>query len=166
MVCCKCEQFKCETTATTSNSVKVEFSQQERLNALRVQFVDIILLYKDTFNIIIIIWVAESLFTALIFLNCIYCLMSTQNVSLIDIAVYYYHFCIEASALLIICMSAYSVNMFFNRFKTILVLWDSILWDLVLWDLILRDLILWDLIFNHHSWHLHKSIGSTRKSWL
>ena len=117
LVCNKCEQLVSEIEFNNrSDDKKKELNESERLNALREQIVDIITLYRNTFNILIIFWLTETLFGAFIIINSIYCLLLRENIPFIDLLSYYYHFCVQTFAFIIIFVASHCVKVSFNRF--------------------------------------------------
>jgi len=118
MICNKCEQLVSEIKLNSNieNKTKSGFNELERLNALREQIIDIISLYRNTFNILIVFWLAESLLGALIIVNAIYCLLLTENIQLIDLLSYYCHFCVQTFTFLIIFVASHSVKTSLNTF--------------------------------------------------
>lgn len=123
MICNKCEQLESEIQLNSNtiekNDKKIELNELRRLNALREQIIDIITSYRNTFNILIFLWLTESLFGAFIIINTIYCLLSDEKTDkLIDILSYYYHFCVQTFSFLIIFIASHCVKVSLNRFQT------------------------------------------------
>jgi ABC-type uncharacterized transport system fused permease/ATPase subunit len=119
MICNKCEQLDTEIKLEieSNSKTKGELNESERINALRVQMIDIINYYRNTFDILIVFWLTESLFGALITLNSIYCLVLNENMQIIDIISYYYHFCAQTFTGLIIFVAFNCVKVSLKRFQ-------------------------------------------------
>ncbi len=116
MICNKCEQLETEIKVDIESKSKRK-QESERINALRVQMIDIINYYRNTFDILIVFWLTESLFGALITLNSIYCLVLNENMQIIDIISYYYHFCAQTFTGLIIFVAFNCVKVSLKRFQ-------------------------------------------------
>ena len=131
MICKKCQQLENEilfnaktdpkiiinNNNSHKNELKDVSNELERLNALRQQIIDIIILYKETFQMLIMVWLSDNLLSSFTILNTIYCLLVSESPQFIDILSYYCHFCREIVSFLIVFIAYTSIKLNFNCFQ-------------------------------------------------
>ena len=133
MICKKCQQMKNEINTTkvnarrdrkiitNNNEEKNQLEdltiELERLNALRQQIIDIIISYKETFQMLIMVWLSDNLLSSFAILNSIYCVLVSESPQMEDLFGYYCHFCKEILLFVIIFVAYTSVKINFNCFQ-------------------------------------------------